>query len=138
MVAFCEPYPVFFAFSLPRNASRICTICFRFGGGSFSLWPYGYDTNNNLTSVKDANNNTTTYKYDDKGRVYQIISPDTGTTTYSYDAAGNLTSKTDAKGVTTSYQYDALNRLTKIDFSQDTDIVYTRTFSEPLGSSLAA
>ena len=86
---------------------------------------YVYDANNNLTSVKDANNNTTTYKYDDKGRVYQVISPDTGTTTYSYDPAGNLTSKTDAKGVTISYVYDALNRLTKIDFSSDTDIVYT-------------
>ena len=33
-----ESYPVFFAFSLPRNASRICTICLRFGGGSFSTW----------------------------------------------------------------------------------------------------
>ena len=31
-------YPVFFTFSLPRNASRICTICLRFGGGSFSTW----------------------------------------------------------------------------------------------------
>ncbi len=82
------------------------------------------DTNNNLTSVKDANNNTTTYKYDDKGRVYQTISPDTNTTTYSYDPAGNMVSKTDAKGVTISYVYDALNRLTKIDFPTDTDIVY--------------
>ena len=35
--------------------------------------------------MTDANNNTTTYKYDDKGRIYQVISPDTGTTTYSYD-----------------------------------------------------
>ncbi len=31
-------YPTFFAFSLPRKASRICTICLRFGGGSFSTW----------------------------------------------------------------------------------------------------
>ncbi|HEX9021082.1 MAG TPA: hypothetical protein VF903_07460 [Nitrospirota bacterium] len=30
-------YPVFLAFSLPRNASGICTICLRFGG-SFSTW----------------------------------------------------------------------------------------------------
>jgi RHS repeat-associated protein len=82
------------------------------------------DTNNNLTSVKDANNDTTTYKYDDKGRVYQVISPDTGTTTYSYDTAGNMISKTDAKGVTISYAYDALNRLTNINFPSDTGIVY--------------
>jgi RHS repeat-associated protein len=82
------------------------------------------DTNNNLTSVKDANNNTTSYKYDDKGRVYQVTSPDTGTITYQYDPAGNMISKTDAKGVTISYVYDAVNRLTKIDFPTDTDIIY--------------
>ena len=77
--------------------------------------------------MTDPNNHTTTYKYDDKGRVYQTISPDTGTTTYSYDPAGNLTSKTDAKGVTISYVYDALNRLAKIDFpgTSETDIEYS-------------
>src|SRR3990172_6951164 len=37
--AVCLRYPLFFTFSLPRNASRICTICLRFGGGSFSTWP---------------------------------------------------------------------------------------------------
>ncbi len=62
--------------------------------------------------------------FDDKGRVYQVISPDTGTTTYQYDPAGNMISKADAKGITISYAYDALNRLTKIDFPTDTDIVY--------------
>jgi len=74
--------------------------------------------------TSDANNNATTYKYDDKGRVYQTISPDTGTTTYQYDPAGNLTSKTDAKGITVSYMYDAANRLTRIHFPLDGDIVY--------------
>jgi len=63
--------------------------------------------------------------FDDKGRVYQTISPDTGTTTFQYDAAGNMISKTDAKGTTITYQYDALNRLTKIDFPSDTDVVYS-------------
>ena len=66
----------------------------------------------------------TTYKMDDKGRVYQAISPDTGTTNYQYDPVGNMINKMDAKGVTISYVYDALNRLTKIDFPTDTDIVY--------------
>src|SRR3990172_5922547 len=36
--AVCLRYPLFFTFSLPKNASRICTICLRFGGGSFSTW----------------------------------------------------------------------------------------------------
>lgn len=86
---------------------------------------HSYNSSNNLISVQDDNTNTTTYKYDDKGRVYQVISPDTGTTTYGYDPAGNLTSKADAKGTTIAYNYDALNRFTKIDFSSDTDITYT-------------
>jgi RHS repeat-associated protein len=63
--------------------------------------------------------------FDDKGRVYQTISPDTNTTTYSYDPAGNMISKADGKGVAISYVYDALNRLTNINFPSDTNIVYT-------------
>ena len=86
---------------------------------------YGYTTNSNLATVTDANTNATTYKYDDKGRVYQVILPDTGTTTYTYDPAGNLASKTDASNIAISYSYDALNRLTKIDFTSDVDILYT-------------
>jgi len=92
---------------------------------------YSYDSNSNLTAVSapkpyiDATVNSTTYKYDDMGRVYQVISPDTGTTTYTYDEAGNMISKKDAKNVTISYQYDEVNRLKKIDFPTDTDIIYT-------------
>ena len=76
-------------------------------------------------SVTDGNGNTTNYVLDDKGRVYQEISPDTGTTTYQYDPTGNVIAKTDARGITVSYSYDAVNRLTLVDFPTDTDIVYT-------------
>jgi YD repeat-containing protein len=75
--------------------------------------------------INDGNSNTTSYNFDDMGRVYQGTSPDTGATTYGFDATGNLTSKTDAKNITIVYQYDAANRLTKIDYPSDTDITFS-------------
>jgi YD repeat-containing protein len=97
------------------------------------------DTNSNLTSVKDAKDHTTSYIYDDKGRVYRVISPDTGTTTYNYNdpsGAGNLVGKTDANGVTIAYKYDAANRLYEIDYPETTNptlaaSVITYTYGVP-------
>src|SRR5262249_39424603 len=51
---------------------------------------YGYDVQDNLTSVTDPNTNATTYNYDDFRRMQKQTSPVTGVTTYSYDEAGNL------------------------------------------------
>jgi len=78
-----------------------------------------------MTSVTDAEGRSTTYEYDDVGRLLSASSPDTGTVTYVYDAAGRLVSKTDAKGITVEYAHDALNRLTRIDFPDDPDIVFS-------------
>ncbi|HEV2721302.1 MAG TPA: RHS repeat-associated core domain-containing protein, partial [Thermoanaerobaculia bacterium] len=80
-------------------------------GGSI-LTSYGYDIAGNLTSVVDPNGNTTTYAFDDFGRMRVQASPVTGTTSYAYDAAGNLTSTTDANSATTERTYDALGRVT--------------------------
>ena len=54
---------------------------------------YAYTAHDGLSSVTDANGSVTTYKYDDMGRVFQVVTPDTGTTTYLYDPAGNLVSE---------------------------------------------
>src|SRR5207237_1230562 len=53
---------------------------------------YGYDALNRLASVTDN-------------------APGGGTTTYSYDDAGRLGSYTYPNGITTKYSYDALNRI---------------------------
>jgi len=76
---------------------------------------YGYDVQDNLTSVTDPNNGNTTYVYDDLGNLLSQSSPDTGTTTFTYDEAGNLKSKTDAKGQLFNYTYDKLNHLALLD-----------------------
>jgi RHS repeat-associated protein len=92
---------------------------------------YGYDTQDNQTSVTDPNTNTTPYQYDDFGRKNQTISPDTGTTKYLYDEAGNLIQRTDARSTTVNYTYDALNRLTAIEFPADPNQNITFTYDSP-------
>jgi RHS repeat-associated protein len=75
---------------------------------------YQYDLNDNLIEVKDGNGLTTTYQYDDMGRLSRVDSPDTGITRYRYDEAGNLIRKRDANGETIDYLYDCLNRLKQV------------------------
>ncbi len=88
---------------------------------------YGYDHQDNLSSVMDPNSFTTTYTSHDMGWRLQTISPDTGTTTYGYDLAGNLTSATDANGVTSNRTYDALNRMSQTSYP-DTSLNVTPTY----------
>jgi RHS repeat-associated protein len=53
-------------------------------------------------------NVSTTYSYYPSGQLWQQNDPSpAGTTTYAYDNAGRLTSQTDADGNTTSWTYDA-------------------------------
>jgi YD repeat-containing protein len=51
---------------------------------------YGYDTENKLTSITAADNNTTSFTYDTFGRVTKTTFPSGYTETYNYDAVGNL------------------------------------------------
>ncbi len=99
-----------------------------------------------LVSIKDAQNNTTSYEYDLLGNITRInspmggsrvfsydsknflvseIHPESGTTTYTHDEIGNVITKTNAKNQTITYQYDALNRLTFVDHpSGEDDVTY--------------
>ena len=94
-----------------------------------------YDTNGNLTYLKDRGGYETRYEYNDFGQVTKEINPleketlfeyyaDTGylksiknplnhITEYSYDSRGNLISIKDANNHTTDFEYDDLNRITK-------------------------
>ncbi len=53
-----------------------------------------YDTEDNLTSITDANSNQTQFTYDAFGRVTKTTFPSTLAETYQYDADNNLTQKT--------------------------------------------
>ena len=55
--------------------------------------------------MEDGNQNRTTYRLDDWGRIIGIVKADGSTEFYSYDFAGNMTSSTDGEGHTTRYEY---------------------------------
>jgi RHS repeat-associated protein len=91
-----------------------------------------YDTENNLTSIKDALNRTTSFTYNSHRWVSGTTFPSTYTETYSYDNVGNLTSKYDRKFQTISYTYDALNRLTKKTYPGSATVTYTYDYDSHL------
>ena len=55
---------------------------------------------------------STVVQYDKLGRRLQVQDPDTGTTTFEYDQAGRLFRQTNARG-TLRFDYDRLGRLTR-------------------------
>jgi RHS repeat-associated protein len=79
---------------------------------------FGYDLQDQLTSVTDPRSLSTQYQPTGLGDVKQIISPDSGTATSTYDAAGNLLTRTDARGVLATYDYDELNRPKQVVYSK--------------------
>jgi RHS repeat-associated protein len=74
--------------------------CFSCGGGA-----------DKLKSVTDAKNQTTTYQYDQVGRLIKEIDPLGNFTSYAYDAKGNMITKIKPDGHIITYIYDDLNRL---------------------------
>jgi RHS repeat-associated protein len=115
---------------------------------------FTYNPKGQLLTLTDGKNQTTTWHYDQYGRVTNKVDvANTEIFRYQYDPAGRLTNRwTAAKGntgygydaignllsihyplSTTSYAYDALNRLTNM-----VDAVGTTTFTWTDGNRLAA
>jgi RHS repeat-associated protein len=92
---------------------------------------YVYDTENQLQAITDANNHTTTFHYDNFGRVTQTDFPSSLSENFYYDAVGNLTSKTDRNGHTITYVYDNLNRMTSKSYTN-----YSAAYSYDLDSRI--
>ncbi|MFK5894256.1 MAG: RHS repeat-associated core domain-containing protein [Pseudomonadota bacterium] len=84
---------------------------------------YAYDIYGNVTTITDADNNTTTntyYNSTDPSKLPRLkteLSPLGLTTTYTYDNNGNILSRTESNGAginyTTEYVYDASDNLTQ-------------------------
>jgi len=82
---------------------------------------YTYSSNGKRQTVKDANNNLSTFEYDGFDRLSKLRFPvatlgaNQSSTTdyelYGYDAVGNRTSLRKRDGRTINYSYDALNRV---------------------------
>lgn len=90
---------------------------------------FGYDGQDKLTFVQDANMHKTAYVVDGFGEVIREISPDRGTLDYRYDAAGNLVEITDGRNILTTMKYDAISRVRErtVGTQQATQWVYDMT-----------
>ena len=70
-------------------------------GGGVAVTSYGYDVQDHLASVLDAEGNETTYTTGDRDLLTDEVSPVSGTTTHAYNEHGELITTTDARGVVT-------------------------------------
>ena len=84
---------------------------------------FSYSGAGDLLSLTDAKNQTTTWKYDEYGRVTNKLDASGAEMfRYAYDANGRLTNRwTPAKGAT-RYVYDKVGNLTLVDYAASTDI----------------
>jgi RHS repeat-associated protein len=81
---------------------------------------YTYSAADEPLALTDGNNHTTTWIYDQFGRITDKIDAAGTTNAFEYDPLGRLTNRwTTAKG-TTVYRYDPIGNLTNIDYSLGT------------------
>jgi RHS repeat-associated protein len=92
--------------------------------GSTEPVTYTYDALYRLKTLKDGNNNTTTYAYNNVGLLSSITMPGGEVTQFtSYDDDGNLLQRIDGNNVTTNYVYnDAQSFLTDIQYPATTSL----------------
>jgi len=83
-----------------------------------------YDALYRLKTLKDGNNNATTYAYNSIGRLSSITMPGSEVTQFtSYDNDGNLLQRIDGNNVTTNYVYnDSESLLTDIQYPASTSL----------------
>ena len=77
---------------------------------------YYYNEVGNLVNVTNSLSRSTTYNYDNLGRLTKTVYPDNRNEIYTYDNNGNMVNSTDRMGVKTMRSYDSLNRLKTITY----------------------
>jgi RHS repeat-associated protein len=89
---------------------------------------YKYDADDELTSAtySDGTTPSVEYEYTTSGERSKMIDG-TGTTTYGYDQLGRLTSVEDGAGKTTEYGYDLANDMTKVVYPNEKTV--TQSFN---------
>ena len=93
---------------------------------------WSYDNNGNEKTQSDPLSHLTQSDYDALNRLTQITDPDLNTIKYAYDKQDNLTKVTDPRNLDTVYTYNGFNEQTKLT-SPDTGIT---TFSYDTASNL--
>lgn len=104
--------------------------------GTYALYAtttYQYDERDLLKQVMDAAGNQTFMTYDGFGRKIEMDDPDMGNWFYSYDVIGNLTRQTDARGQRVCLYYDDLGRLIGKHYRTDDACPSTPSFDVTYG-----
>ncbi len=83
-------------------------------GGAYDSTSYRYNRKGRLLAVTDAAGNQWTWTYDLLGRATRTTDPDKGALATTYNDAGDVLTTTDARNVTLAYTYDTLGRSTGI------------------------
>jgi RHS repeat-associated protein len=99
------------------NRDRLKTLTQPGFGTSTAKLDYTYDGNGNrltLTATIGSQAHTTSYTYDDAGRLHVMTDPANRTYDHDYDQNGNRATLTQPNGAVTAYTYDTLNRLTNL------------------------
>ncbi|WP_166384730.1 polymorphic toxin-type HINT domain-containing protein [Catellatospora methionotrophica] len=98
---------------------------------------YEFNKRSQMTAVKDSNNNTWTYKYDLRGRMYEQTDPDKGTSKLNYNSYSDLIS-TESNGKKIFYEYDDLGRVIRTRQDANNGVVLTEMNYDTLGAGLLA
>ncbi len=106
-----------------------------FGSATASLG-YTYDGNGNrltLTATIGSQTHTTSYTYDDAGRLDVVTDPAGRPYDHGYDPNGNRQSLAHPNGVQTAYAYDTLNRLTNLSTNHPSSSRFIQSYAFTLG-----
>lgn len=94
--------------------------------------PLGHETHytytlqfNQLSTFRDARNNTTEYDYSAQGDLLDITYADGSQLHYTYDSVGNLIGAVNRRGSETEFTYDARGLVVREDFADGTHATYT-------------
>jgi RHS repeat-associated protein len=77
---------------------------------------YGYDIQDHLSQVTDAEGNVTTYTFSDRDLMTRQTSPVSGTSISTYNEHGELAMETDARNIVSIRTADALDRVTALTY----------------------
>ncbi len=112
---------------------RLSTVSQPFGGagGGQAITTHGYDVQDHLITLTDAEGTVTSYVYSDRDLLTQETSEVSGLTTNRYNEHGQLIESTDARNITTLRTIDELDRVALVDYPDDTlDVTYA--YDDPL------
>ncbi len=90
------------------------SITHAYGTASAATMSYGYDENDNPTSVTDPNSHITKYGYDSQGNRTSVLDPNEHETKWTYDSTHDVLSVTTPKGEKTTIERDSHGNATSI------------------------